>query len=75
MVSVSKTRWSAGTYVKNGILRSGTIPGKDENGNWSSPNGVEFDIDKEKLTDEMTITIKYLGKNIEFKIEKMKGDE
>lgn len=75
MVSVSNTRWSAGTYVKNGILRSGTIPGKDENGNWSSPNGVEFDIDKEKLTDEMTITIKYLGKNIEFKIEKMKGDE
>ena len=75
MVSVSNTRWSAGTYVKNGILRSGTVPGKDENGNWSSPNGVEFDIDKEKLTDEMTVKIKYLGKDIEFKLERMKGDE
>lgn len=75
MIPVSKTRWSAGTYVKNGILRSGTIPGKDEKGNWSFPNGVEFDIDKEKLTDKMTIKIKYLGKEIEFKVEKMKGDE
>ena len=46
MVSVSNTRWSGGTYVKNGILRSGTIPGKDENGNWSAPHGVEFDIEK-----------------------------
>ena len=75
MISVSKTRWSSGTYVRNGILRTGTIPGKDENGNWSFPNGVEFDIDKEKLTDEMTIKIKYLGKDREFKVEKMKGDE
>lgn len=75
MVPVSKTRWSAGTYVKNGILKSGTIPAKEENGNWSFPNGVEFDIDKEMLTDEMTITIKYLGKDIKFNIEKMKGDE
>lgn len=75
MVSVSNTRWSGGSYVKNGILRSGVIPGKDENGNWSAPHGVEFDIEKEKLTDEMAITIKYLGKDIKFKIEKMKGDE
>ena len=75
MVSVSKTRWSGGTYVKNGILRDSNTPGKDENGKWYSPHGVEFDIDKDKLTDEMTIKIRYLGRNIEFKLEKMKGDE
>ena len=73
MISVSKTVWSGGAYVKNGICKSSTIPGKDEYGNWSVPNGVIFDIDKEKLTDEMTIKIKYLGKDIEFKVEKMKG--
>ena len=69
MVSVSNTRWSGGSYVKNGILRSGVIPGKDENGNWSSPHGVEFDIEKEKLTDEMTITINRAGTEKELTVK------
>lgn len=75
MIPASKTTWCSGNYVKNGILRNSQIPGIDENGNWGSPDGIMFDINKEKLTDEMTIHIKYLGKNIEFKIEKMKGDK
>lgn len=73
LVEASKSSWGAGSYVKNGILRSSTIPGYD-NGNWTPANSTRFDIEEDKLTDEMTIKIKYLGKDIEFKIEKMKGD-
>ena len=69
----NSSSWGAGSYVKNGILRSSTIPGYD-NGNWTPAYSTRFDIEEDKLTDEMTIKIKYLGKDIEFKIEKMKGD-
>lgn len=75
MISVSKTSGNGGGYVKNGILRSSLIPGFDEKGIWSAPDGnFILDINKEDLTDEMTIHIKYLGQNIQFKLEKMKGD-
>lgn len=64
-----------GGLVKNGIFMSSIIPGEDNNGNWSAPKIGKLDIEKEKLTDEMTIYIKYLGRDIKFKLEKMKGDE
>ena len=74
LVPVSKTRNEGGIGISNGILKSSITPGFDEKGNWGSPDGVMFDIEKEKLTNQMTIHIKYLGKDIEFKVEKMKGD-
>lgn len=74
LVPASKTRREGGFIISNGILKASVTPGFDENGNWGAPNGVIFDIEKEKLTNEMTIHIKYLGKDIEFKVEKMKGD-
>lgn len=74
MVLVSRTSGFGGV-VKNGIKMSSVIPGPDLNGEWRSPKIGKLDIEKEKLTDEMTIYIKYLGKDIEFKLEKMKGDE
>ncbi len=73
MVEVSKSSWGAGNGVSNGILRNYEIPGYID-GNYTSPNGTIFDIDEDQLTDEMTIKIKYLGKDIQFKIEKMKGE-
>ena len=75
MLFRSKTYWSNGIYVKNSILKSSGIPGIDEKGNWGSPDGIVLDIDKEDLTDEMTFHVKYLGKDIKFKLEKMKGDK
>jgi hypothetical protein len=75
MISASNTNWSGGYSISNGILKQYLIPGFDENGIWSSPDGgVIFDIAEEDLTDEMTIHITYLGNDVEFKIEKMKGD-
>lgn len=74
--SASLTAWSP-SGVRNGILKSGLIPAYHEpayNDEWVAPDGVIFDMDEELLTDQMTIKIKYLGKNIEFKIQKMKGD-
>lgn len=73
MKNVSKTSWTS-AFVKNGILKSAESPLYDYNG-WSSPNGVEFDISKEQLTDRMRIKLKYLNQDIEFKIQKMKGEE
>lgn len=74
LVPASKTRREGGFITSNGILKASATPGFDENGNWGAPDGVIFDIEKEKLTNEMTIHIKYLEKDIEFKVEKMKGD-
>lgn len=73
LVEASKSSWGSGYGVKNGMLRCSTIP-TYKDGNWSTANSTIFDIEEDKLTDEMTIKIKYLGKDIEFKIEKMKGD-
>lgn len=73
MVLVSRTAGFGG-MVKNGIFRSSVIPGPDLKGEWGAPQVGELDVEKEKLTDEMTIHIKYLGKDIEFKLERMKGD-
>ncbi len=75
MIPASKTHWSGGIGVRNGILDSGEISGFDEKGNWYAPDGMVLDIDKEDLTDEMTFHVKYLGKDIIFKLEKMKGDK
>ena len=73
MVLASRTAGFGG-MVKNGIFRSSVIPGPDLKGEWGAPKLGKLDIEKEKLTDEMTIHIKYLGKDIEFKLERMKGD-
>lgn len=78
MISASKTDWTGGRYIKNGRYVSSQIPGfdtLDDTGTWGTPDGVMFDIPKEKLTDEMTIHIKYLEKDITFKVRKMKGAE
>ena len=64
-----------GGVVHNGILISSVIPGTDSKGEWGAPKIGKLDIEKEKLTDQMTINIKYLGKDIKFKLERMKGDE
>lgn len=74
MVLASRTSGFGG-MVKNGIFMSSVIPGEDLNGEWRSPKIGKLDIKKEKLTNQMTIYIKYLGKDIEFKLERMKGDE
>ena len=73
LVLASKTT-GIGNGISNGILKSSVLPGFDDNGNWKAPNKTIFDISKDKLTDEMTIHLKYLGKDINFKVEKMKGD-
>lgn len=75
IVPASKTSMQGGGYISNGIFKSSLIPDFDENGIWGAPDGnFVFEIDKENLTDEMTIHIEYLGKDIELKVEKMKGD-
>lgn len=74
MVLFSRTGGFGGV-VHNGILISSVIPGTDSKGEWGTPKIGKLDIEKEKLTDKMTIYIKYLGKDIEFKLERMKGDE
>lgn len=77
MIPASNTRWSF-TAIHNKKLVSCQIPGFEDyisHTNWSTPNGVIFDISEEKLTDEMTIHIRYLEKDINFKLEKMKGEE
>ncbi len=78
MISVSKSVWTGGKGIRNGRLVSCQIPGfdtLDNSGTWGTPDGVMFDIPKEKLTDEMTIHIKYLEKDITFKVKQMKGVE
>ena len=75
IVSAFKTGGLGGGAVIDGILKSCSIPGLDAKGNWREPGGGQLEIEKEKLTDRITLHIKYLGKNIKFELDKMKGDK
>lgn len=75
IVYAFKTGGLGGGVVVDNILKSSSIPGIDPNGNWREPPNGRLDIEKDKLTDKMTLHIKYLGKDIKFELEKMKGDK
>ena len=71
---ISKTSSRIGGVISDGVFKSSTIPGFD-NGKWSSPSGIKFDISEADLTDKMKVKIGYLGKDIVFEIERVKKGE